>query len=104
MRNNLLETLMITQKCVMPCISTVSIAEDEPWNQLESLWSDTWYIDCPLDVAMQRIFARQTGNGLTPEASLARIQGNDRPNGQVVATSKQRARLVVPSLPFKELR
>jgi pantothenate kinase len=75
--------------------------EQEPWVQLRELFDDAWFVDCPVDLAMQRVFDRQVGIGLAPEVSLGRIAGNDRPNALLVNASKGAARLLVPSnVPF----
>lgn len=75
--------------------------DSQPWMQLRDLFDDTWFVDCPLDVAMQRVFERQTAIGLAPEISRGRITCNDRPNGELINASKGAARLVVPSsVPF----
>lgn len=79
-----------------------------PWNQLwevskessEPILDDSWYVDCDLDKAMQRVFERQIGNGTAVNVSRGRIEGNDRPNGELIETTKSRAALVVPSLSF----
>jgi pantothenate kinase len=82
----------------------------DPWCQLwrsakeEKTFNDTWYVDCDLNVAMQRVFSRQTGNGVAAEVSRGRIEGNDRPNGELIASTKSRADVVIPSLPFKQAR
>jgi pantothenate kinase len=83
------------------------LLDEEPWRRLwreeneKKILDDSWYVDCDLDVAMQRVFERQTGNGVAAEVSRGRIQGNDRPNGELIETTKQRATVVVPSLPFR---
>eukprot|EP00878_Enallax_costatus_P030854 GHUV01033654.1.p1 GENE.GHUV01033654.1~~GHUV01033654.1.p1 ORF type:complete len:173 (+),score=31.55 GHUV01033654.1:615-1133(+) len=75
--------------------------DTQPWMQLRDLFDDTWFVDCPLDLAMQRVFERQTAIGLAPEVSRGRIAGNDRPNGELIDASKGAARVVVPSsIPF----
>jgi pantothenate kinase len=75
--------------------------EQEPWVQLRQLFDDAWFVDCPIDVAMQRVFDRQVAIGLAAEVSLGRIAGNDRPNAVLVNASKSVARLLVPSsVPF----
>eukprot|EP00882_Tetradesmus_deserticola_P021737 GHRQ01023534.1.p1 GENE.GHRQ01023534.1~~GHRQ01023534.1.p1 ORF type:complete len:306 (+),score=75.56 GHRQ01023534.1:124-1041(+) len=75
--------------------------ELEPWMQLRKLFDDAWFVDCPVDLAMQRVFERQVAIGLAPEVSLERIEGNDRPNALQVNASKGAARLLVPStVPF----
>lgn len=74
----------------------------EPWSQLLKLFDDTWFIECDIDTAMQRVYERQTGHGVPPAVSRQRISGNDRPNAELIETTKGNARLVVPSLPFRQ--
>ncbi|WIA36225.1 hypothetical protein OEZ86_007559 [Tetradesmus obliquus] len=75
--------------------------EQDPWVQLRGLFDDAWFVDCPVDLAMQRVFDRQVAIGLAPDVSLGRIAGNDRPNAVLVNASKGAARLLVPSnVPF----
>lgn len=75
--------------------------DSEPWVHLRELFDDAWFVECPLDTAMQRVFARQTAIGLAPEVSRGRIAGNDRPNGELIDASKGAARVLVPSsIPF----
>ena len=73
----------------------------QPWCELTDVFDDSWFLDCDLDTAMQRVYTRQTRNGVPPEVSRARVAGNDRPNGELVQSTKSRAHLVVPNLPFK---
>jgi pantothenate kinase len=76
----------------------------EPWSALitEGLFDDTWFVDVDLDVAMGRVFERQTGHGVAPDVSRRRIATNDRPNGELVnEQSRARAAVLVPSsIPF----
>lgn len=59
------------------------------------------FVDVDLDVAMDRVFLRQVAIGIRPETSLRRIAANDRPNGELVNTSKVDAQVLVPSeIPF----
>ncbi|KAF8059450.1 uridine kinase [Scenedesmus sp. PABB004] len=75
------------------------LLRDEPWAALRPLLDDTWFVECPLDVAMARVIARQTAPdiGLTPAQSAARVAGNDRPNAELVAACRGDARVLVPS-------
>jgi len=73
----------------------------EPWRKVSGILDEVWYVDTPVDVAMERIFERQTGNGLAPETSRWRIANNDRPNAELVLTTRTRADLVLPSLPLR---
>ena len=79
------------------------LLDDQPWSDLftQGILDDTWYVDCDVDTAMHRVFMRQTGNGVAPEVSLGRIDGNDRPNAELIERTKNRAALRVPSMPFK---
>jgi pantothenate kinase len=62
---------------------------------------DTWYVDAPLEVAMQRVFARQVALGLDPNASKVRVAANDKPNAMMVQATKGVAKVLVPSdVPF----
>lgn len=76
---------------------------EKPWDQLKALFDDTWFVDVPLDVAMQRVFQRQTANGADPEVSKRRIAGNDRLNAELIAQTRQEAKVVIPSsVPFRQ--
>ncbi len=81
-----------------------ALAEVEPWRQLEALFDETWFVECDIDVAMDRVYERQTGHGVASGVSRGRIAGNDRPNAELIAGTKGRALLVVPSLPFRGAR
>lgn len=34
-------------------------ADEPPWHELADLFDDTWYIECDVDVAMERVYDRQ---------------------------------------------
>lgn len=74
----------------------------EPWRQLRSVLDESWFIDCDLDDAMQRVYGRQVAIGLRPEVSRERIRSNDRPNAELIAQTSAHADLVVPSLPLRD--
>jgi len=75
---------------------------EEPWGQLQSqgLLDDRIFVDTDLDECAARIFRRQTGHGNTPEQSRQRISGNDRPNGELVQTTRVNADVIVPNVPM----
>lgn len=72
------------------------LLDEPPWSQLLPLFDETWYVECDVDEAMSRVFARQTGHGVAPEVSRGRISGNDRPNAELVARTSARAERLVP--------
>lgn len=79
------------------------LLEIPPWNALidSNILDDSWFVDCNINEAMQRIFKRQTGHGLPAKESQKRIIENDRPNAELVDETKHRARIIVPSIRFR---
>ena len=59
------------------------------------LLDQTWFLDVDLAEAMERVRRRQAAVGVPPEVSRARVEGNDRPNGELVASTRGRADVVV---------
>eukprot|EP01025_Chloroclados_australasicus_P038479 TRINITY_DN3965_c0_g1_i2.p1 TRINITY_DN3965_c0_g1~~TRINITY_DN3965_c0_g1_i2.p1 ORF type:complete len:301 (+),score=20.40 TRINITY_DN3965_c0_g1_i2:139-1041(+) len=70
----------------------------EPWNQLKTLFDESWFVNCPLDEAMDRLFKRQTGNGVPVEISNKRISGNDRLNGELILDTQFMADVIIPTV------
>ncbi|KAL6752402.1 putative phosphoribulokinase/uridine kinase [Haematococcus lacustris] len=78
------------------------LLDSPPWCELQQMWDETWFADIDLDLAMERVFRRQVALGVLADVSLRRIQSNDRPNGELVLTSRPRAAVLVPtSVPFE---
>jgi len=71
------------------------LLEEEPWDQLSKLFDERWFIDCDLDVAMERVRVRHMGTGLSDEQARYRVESNDRPNGVIVQATKKRATRIV---------
>ena len=70
--------------------------EGEGEGETSPLFYQTWFLDVDLDEAMERVRRRQVAAGvLSEEVSRQRIEGNDRPNGELVASTKGRADVVV---------
>ena len=61
---------------------------------------ESWYVDSDIEEAMERVYARQTGNGVPPEVARKRIDTNDRLNALQISATKERATLVIPALPL----
>ncbi|KAL0052381.1 hypothetical protein WJX82_001231 [Trebouxia sp. C0006] len=40
-----------------------------PWSKLTKVFNETWYIDCDIDTAMERVLQRQIDHGRTPEVA-----------------------------------
>lgn len=75
-------------------------ADEEPWSGIKDIVDETWYIDSDIDAAMERVLARQTGNGAPPEVAQRRVATNDRPNALQISATRERAHLVIPFLPL----
>ncbi|MDP2740985.1 MAG: nucleoside triphosphate hydrolase [Pseudorhodobacter sp.] len=59
----------------------------EPWSSLRPLFDLTVLIDVPEVILRQRLTARWQGYGLTPEEIAQKLEGNDLPNGRLVASA-----------------
>lgn len=75
-------------------------ADEEPWCSIRNMLDEAWYVDSDLDVAMERVLARQTGNGAAEEVARRRIDTNDRPNALQISATRKRAQLIIPALPL----
>lgn len=67
------------------------------WN-LDGLLDACWYLDVPMEVAMQRLVARhQAAWGFTVAQAEARLALNDRLNADTVAQTRERADGLLPN-------
>jgi pantothenate kinase len=61
------------------------------WN-LTGLLDECWYLDTPMDVAMERLVKRHMASwGFSREQALDRLAINDRLNADIVLQSRERA-------------
>lgn len=74
-------------------------ADIPPWSKLTKVFNETWYIDCDIDTAMERVLQRQIDHGRTPEVAKWRVENNDRKIALMIAETASTASLLVPSLP-----
>ena len=64
---------------------------DHGWN-LSGLLDECWYLDTPMDVAMERLVNRHMASwGFSREQALDRLAMNDRLNADIVLQSRERA-------------
>jgi len=72
--------------------------DDHGWN-LQGLMDTCWFLDTPLELALQRLSARHQATwGIPADAAAARIAGNDAHNAQIVLRCLERADARVPDL------
>lgn len=62
------------------------------WEALGPLWDERWYLDTPLEVALERLTDRHRAAwGLTRAEAERRIDANDRLNAEIVARTRDAA-------------
>ncbi|TDC72822.1 nucleoside/nucleotide kinase family protein [Streptomyces hainanensis] len=84
-------TLLVTEGNYLAC--------DLPgWREARSLMAEVWYVDATADLRDARLMRRHTGFGRDVAAARAWIDGNDRPNAELVELSREHGDLVVTSL------
>jgi pantothenate kinase len=69
-------------------------AEGE-WAQVQALLDESWYVQLPDAVRVDRLVRRREGYGSDHEEALSWALGSDQANADVVARSRSRADLVV---------
>ena len=67
----------------------------EPWTRARSSMTAVWFLDVPDDLRLARLVARHERHGRTPAEARAWVAGVDEPNAQLVASTRDRADLVV---------
>jgi pantothenate kinase len=73
---------------------------DGPWSVISELLDACWYVEVDEPVRIERLIARHIRYGRTRKEAVARAQGSDLRNAQLVAPTKDRANrvVVVPEL------
>ena len=81
-------------------VRDVPLPDEEPWRGIKDIVDESWYVDSDVEEAMERVYARQTRNGVPPEVARKRIDTNDRLNALQISATRERATLVIPALPL----
>lgn len=78
--------------------------DEAVWRDIGQACDERWLITVDLDSAMERVVRRHRGTGLSLGAARARVDGNDRPNGEdIFARSRAAATRLVPSVDDPEI-
>ena len=65
---------------------------DDGWDAVTDRLDERWYLDTPLEAAMQRLAQRHMAAwGMTLEQAQARVDSNDRLNSVWIERSRQHA-------------
>lgn len=68
------------------------LADQPPWDQIAGLLTETWYLDTPQNLRMDRLVSRHIAFGRTPEVALLRsTTGTDGRNADLVVATRGRA-------------
>ena len=71
--------------------------QEGAWASVSRSFDERWYLDTPLDVAMQRVAERHIRAWKwTREAAENRVFTNDRPNAELVVTTRPYADYILP--------
>ncbi|KAK1287791.1 hypothetical protein QJS10_CPB19g01111 [Acorus calamus] len=74
------------------------LLDEGVWREVSSVFNEKWFIDIEIDKAMQRVLKRHISTGKTPDIASWRVEYNDRPNAELIMTSKKNADLVIRSV------
>jgi pantothenate kinase len=75
------------------------LVDDGGWSGVRPLLDETWYLDPPEDVRLERLVARHVAYGKDPAAARAWALGSDQRNAELVASTRERADVVVRIAP-----
>jgi len=73
------------------------LLEDGPWAAVRGLLDEVWYVEGDEAERLERLIARHTEFGKSPDAARAWALGPDQRNAERVAATRKRADLIVTS-------
>jgi pantothenate kinase len=71
------------------------LAADPPWSEVASLLDEIWYVEPAEHVRRQRLVERHIAYGRDRAAAEAHEADSDQPNAELIATTRERADLVI---------
>lgn len=71
------------------------LLDEEPWDKLQELMDETWFLSLKEVLRNQRLLARHVANGRTEDEAHEKIMTTDAPNAQRIDATKKRATRVV---------
>jgi pantothenate kinase len=75
------------------------LVPDGAWAQVRPLLDELWFLELNDDVRLARLTARHMAYGRDSETAAARARGTDQRNAELIATTRDRADLVVTLTP-----
>ncbi len=71
------------------------LLSDGVWPQIRALLDEVWYLNLPDDARLERLVDRHLAYGKSPDAATAWARGSDQANAELVASTRDRADLLV---------
>ena len=72
------------------------LSDEPPWNRISGLLTESWYLDVPEDLRVERLVSRHIAFGRTPKVATARAtSGSDGRNARYVLRTRLRADLLI---------
>ncbi|MFV0427596.1 MAG: nucleoside/nucleotide kinase family protein [Beutenbergiaceae bacterium] len=71
------------------------LVEEQPWVGIADLLDESWFLTVDEDLRQQRLYERHVESGKSPDQARAFTYGSDQTNAQVVASTRDRASLIV---------
>ncbi len=76
------------------------LLDGEPWVRVRDLLDEAWFLEPDDGPRVRRLVARHVRYGRSPEAAREWVHRSDETNAALIATSRDRADVVVPGDPF----
>ncbi|HTF08257.1 MAG TPA: nucleoside/nucleotide kinase family protein [Asanoa sp.] len=71
------------------------LVPEEPWSGVRLVLDEVWYLDLDEELRLRRLVARHLAYGRSQAEAKARSYGSDQINAELIATTRNRADLVV---------
>lgn len=72
------------------------LVDEPPWAAVASLLTETWYLDVPEELRLERLVSRHIAFGRTPEvAKIRSTTGTDGRNAETVLATRSRADVLI---------
>lgn len=71
------------------------LADDDPWRRVTDIVHQTWFVEIPEELRVERLIARHMTFGMSRDAAEKWTLGPDQTNARYVEATKSRADLIV---------
>jgi pantothenate kinase len=71
------------------------LLEQDGWSGVRRLLDEVWFLEPPEDLRLERLVARHVAHGRSHEEAVCWVARSDQANAALVATTRERADLVV---------